>query len=196
MIGLVLAVALGILVGFARGGSLKTLGDARLRAVPIVFAGVAMQIGAAVTDAADLRWLAFALVVASFASVFAFAAFNFLLPGMTLIGAGALCNFVVITANGGMPVSVEALEQVGLDNPFVEGGKAIVKGAHRALTDDSKLRFLADTIPVNLMANVISIGDILIWAGILLLIQQLMVGPRGKRRRGARKAATARSEPD
>ena len=195
MIGLILAVAFGILVGFIRGGSLKTMSEAHLKGVPIVFAGVAMQIGSALADRADMRWLAFGLVVASFACVFGFAAFNFNLPGMTLIGAGALCNFVVIVANGGMPVSLEALDRVGLGNPFEEG-KAIVKGAHRALTDDSKLRFLADTIPVEVMANVISVGDILIWAGILLLIQQLMVGPRGKRRRGARKPATAPAEPD
>jgi hypothetical protein len=34
-------------------------------------------------------------------------------------------------------------------------------------------------------ANVVSAGDIVIWAGLLLLIQQLMVGRPGKRRRGA-----------
>ena len=195
MIGLIIAVALGIVVGFIRGGSLKTFGEAHLRAVPVVFAGVVFQVGSALADRADLGWLALALVLASFTCVFAFATFNFRLPGMTLIALGALCNFLVISANGGMPVSLDALERVGLGNPFAEGD-AIVKGAHRPLTDASHLRFLADVIPVKVMANVISVGDILIWAGLLLLIQQLMVGPRGKRRRHVKKSVSAGSEPD
>jgi len=194
VIGLVVAVALGIIVGFVRGGSLKTFGEAHLRAVWVVFGGVAFQVGAAAADGRDLRWLAFALVLASFACVFAFAALNFQLPGMTLIALGSLCNFIVISANGGMPVSLDALQKVGLGNPFENG--AAVKGAHHALTDASRLRFLADVIPINVVANVVSVGDILLWAGLLLLIQKLMVGPRGKRRRGAGKMASARSEPD
>jgi hypothetical protein len=130
----------------------------------------------------------------SFACVFAFAAFNFRLPGMTLIALGAFCNFLVISANGGMPVSLDALDRAGLGNPFAEGG-AELKGAHHPLTDASQLRFLADVIPITVTANVASVGDVLIWAGLLLLIQQLMVGPRGKRRRGA-KTVSARSGPD
>ncbi len=192
MIGLIIAVALGIAVGFIRRGSLKTFGEAHLNAVPVVLAGVVLQVAATLADRNDLRWFAFSLVLTSFGCVFAFAAFNFRLPGMTLIALGALCNFLVIAANGGMPVSLDALERVGLGNPFESD--AVVKGAHHALTDASRLRFLADVIPVSVMANVISVGDILIWAGLLLLIQQLMVGPRGKRRRG--KAVSARSGPD
>ncbi len=190
MIGLILAIAVGVIVGFIRGGSLKTLGDADLRAVWVVFAGVILQLGSTAAErGADLRWLALALVLASFACVFTFAALNFSLPGMTLIALGALSNLVVISANSGMPVSREALDRAGL-------GSGDLRGAHHVLTDASRLRFLADVIPISVTANVISVGDMLIWAGLLLLIQQLMLGPRGKRRRGAGKAASARSEPD
>lgn len=195
MIGLVVAVALGIVIGFVRGGSLRTLGDAHLRAVPVVFGGVVLQLASTIADRADLRWLALGLVLASFACVFAFAALNFRLPGMTLIALGALGNFVVISANSGMPVSVDALERAGLGNPFAEPGAAL-KGAHHALTDASRVRFLADVIPITVTANVVSVGDIVIWAGLLLLVQQLMVGPRGKRRRGGRKTVSARSGRD
>jgi uncharacterized protein DUF5317 len=191
VIGLVIAVAVGLLVGFARGGSLRTLGDAKLAAVWVVFAGVILQLASTAADRADMRWLGLGLVLASFACVFTFAAINFRLPGMTLIAIGALCNFVVISANAGMPVSVAALERAGLGNPFVEGGAAL-KGAHHALHPGTHLRFLADVIPITVTANVVSVGDIIIWAGLLLLVQQLMVGPRGKRRRGAGKVVSAR----
>jgi uncharacterized protein DUF5317 len=193
VIGLVIAVAFGFLVGFIRGGSLKTFGQAKLHAVPIVFLGVAFQVASTVADKADLRWLGFACILASFACVFAFAALNFRLPGMTLIALGAFSNLLVIAVNVGMPVSLHALERAGLDNPFAPGAAGL-KGAHHVLTDASRLRFLADVIPITVTANVASVGDILIWAGLLLLIQQLMVGPRGKRRRGA--TVSARSEPD
>lgn len=195
MIVLVVAIALGIIIGFIRRGSLKTFGQADLRAVPVVFAGVVLQVASTIADANDLRWVGFALVLSSFACVFTFAAINFRLPGMTLIALGALCNFIVISANGGMPVSLDALDRAGLGNPFAENAGGL-KGAHHALTDGSNLRFLADIIPITVgSGNVASVGDVLIWAGLVLLIQQLMVGPRGKRRRGT-KAASARSGRD
>jgi hypothetical protein len=185
VIGLVVAIAVGILVGFLRRGSLKTLGDAHLRAVWVVFLGVLLQLGSTAAERADLRWVALGLVLSSFACVFTFASLNFRLPGMTLIAIGALCNFVVISANAGMPVSREALARTGFSVDEL-------KGAHHVLTDGSRLRFLADVIPISVTANVVSVGDIVIWAGLLLLIQQLMVGPRGKRRRGAPKTASVR----
>jgi hypothetical protein len=194
MIGLVVAIALGIVIGFARGGSLRELGRAHLRGVPVVFVGVVLQVTSTIVERADVHWLPLILVLGSFACVFAFAALNFRLPGMTLVALGALGNFIVISANGGMPVSVDALERAGLGNPFTKQSAAL-KGAHHALTDASHLRFLADVIPISVPANVVSVGDIVIWAGLLLLVQQLMVGPRGKRRRGGR-AVSARSEHD
>lgn len=185
VIGLFLAVAIGLAVGIARGGSFSNLGRTDLRGVPLVFGGVAFQVCSTIAErAGTASWLPLGLVLASFALTFGFAALNWRLPGVTLIALGALMNFVVISANGGMPVSVDALERAGLGNPFVDG--AVTKGAHHALTDDSRLTFLADVIPIKVTANVVSVGDVVIWAGLLLLVQQLMVGRPGKRRRGTR----------
>ena len=186
MIGLFLAVAVGIVVGLVRRGSFANLGRTDLRGIPLVFGGVLLQLGSTIAERAELAWLPLGLVLGSFALTFAFAALNRRLPGMTLIALGAFMNFVVISANGGMPVSLDALDRAGLGNPF-EGG-AVTKGAHHALDDGSRLTFLADVIPIKVTANVVSAGDIVIWAGLLLLIQQLMVGRPGKRRRGAREA--------
>jgi hypothetical protein len=183
VIGLILAVAVGIIVGLARGGSFANLSRTQLHGVPLVFAGVVLQIASTIAERADLTWLPLALVLGSFALTFGFAALNRRLPGMTLIAIGALMNFIVIAANGGMPVSLDALDRAGLGNPF-EGG-AVTKGAHHALDDDDRVTFLADVIPIKVTANVVSAGDIVIWAGLLLLIQQLMVRRPGKRRRGA-----------
>lgn len=194
MIGLIVAILLGLVIGLLRGGSFKKLSQAELRGVPLVFAGVLLQAGSTFAEREELHWLPLALVLASFACVFAFAALNFNLPGMTLIALGALCNFLVISANGGMPVSRDAIARAGLDDPFSGPGATTVKGAHHALTDDAKLRFLADVIPIRVTANVVSVGDIVIWAGLLLLLSQLMIGPKGKRRKKAPPKVSARSE--
>jgi hypothetical protein len=183
VIGLVLAVAVGIIVGLIRRGSFANLGRTDLHGVPLVFAGVVLQFASTAVERADIGWLPLGLVLGSFALTFGFAALNRRLPGMTLIALGALMNFVVISANGGMPVSLDALERAGLGNPFEDG--TLTKGAHHALDDEDRLTFLADVIPITVAANVVSAGDIVIWAGLLLLIQQLMVGRPGKRRRGA-----------
>jgi hypothetical protein len=195
VIGLVVAVALGILIGFARGGSFRTFAKAELRAVPLVLAGVLLQVGSAFAEHRTAHWVPLALVLASFACVFGFAALNFSLPGMTLIGIGAICNLIVISANGGMPVSLDALDRAGLGNPF-EGRSGAVKGAHHALGPGAHLRFLADVIPISVTANVVSVGDIVIWAGLLLLVQQLMVGPRGRRRKRSAGKVSAPSGSD
>jgi hypothetical protein len=183
MIGLVIAVLVGLLVGFARRGSLANLSKAKLRAVPLVFIGVLLQVGSTLAERQNLSWLPLALVLVSFACVFAFAALNWHLSGMTLVAIGALMNFVVISVNGGMPVSLDALAEAGLGNPFT--GNGVTKGAHHALTASSRLTFLADKIPLKIGSNVVSIGDIVIWAGLLVIVQQLMVGRPGRRRRGA-----------
>ena len=183
VIGLLLAVAVGIGVGLVRRGSFANLARTDLHGVPLVFIGVLLQAGSTIAERADQSWLPLALVLGSFALTFGFAALNRRLPGMTLIALGALMNFLVIAANGGMPVSLDALNRAGLGNPFESG--AVTKGAHHALDDDDRLTVLADVIPIRVTANVVSAGDIVIWAGLLLLIQQLMVGRPGKRRRGA-----------
>jgi hypothetical protein len=194
MIGLIVALVLGLGIGLARGGSFKNLSNAELRGVPLVFAGVLLQLGSSVAERVEIHWLPLALVLASFACVFAFAALNFNLPGMTLIAIGALCNFLVISVNGGMPVSRDAIRRAGLDDVFAGPGVSTVKGAHHALTSGDRLRFLADVIPIRVTANVVSVGDIVIWAGLLLLLAELMVGPKGKRRKKAAPKVSAGSE--
>jgi len=185
VLGLVVAVAAGLGIGFARGGRIGNLSSTKLRGIPIVFAGVVLQLASTFAERADVRGLPLALVLASFACVFGFAALNWRLPGMTLIALGALMNFTVISANAGMPVSLHALDVAGLGDVF-SNGHVLLKGAHHALTPASRLRFLADVIPVKLSSNVISAGDIVIWAGLLVLVQQLMVGRPGRRRAGRR----------
>jgi hypothetical protein len=123
-----------------------------------------------------------------------FIAANRYLPGMVLVLLGFGLNALVIIANGGMPVSPDALVAVG-GSPTVDPGK------HQLLTDGSSLAFLADVIPVRVLSTVVSIGDIILAAGVGILVVGLMrrfppspgrrlrprpVPPLSRRHRGAR----------
>jgi hypothetical protein len=182
MLGLLVAILVGVGVGLARRGSFSRLESARLRQLPILFIAVAVQLGGALFQRSAGGRPAFVLIVVSYAAVFLFALANRTLIGMPLIAAGSFGNFLVIVVNGGMPVSLHALRLAGLSNPFQGKTNVLFRGAHHAMTPDSHLTFLADIIPLRIGATVISVGDIMIWAGLVLLLQHLMVGPRGRHR--------------
>ncbi len=177
MVGLAVAFALGLGIGLLRGGSFGRLREARLHGMAFVFAGVAGQAGAGLASTTVGAGPALALTIAAYVAVFVFAFMNRRRIGMPLIALGSWANAIVIAANGGMPVSREAARVAGVENALAT---ALRKGVHHPLDADSRLTFLADVIPV--LRNVVSLGDLLIWTGIALLLQHFMVGAKGRHR--------------
>ena len=94
-------------------------------------------------------------------------------PGMALVALGSLANLAAIGANGGfMPASAEALATAGLPPGDHLNSIVVANPALRPLTD-------IYAIPADLpMANVFSVGDVLIALGIIWTIAV------GMRRRG------------
>lgn len=169
MVILLVILAAGIAVGRTRGGSLRRLGEAKLRMMPVVFAGVALQAAAAY---AGNRAAATTLALVSHVAVFVFAGANAKRPGMALLALGALMNFVVVAANGAMPVSLDALARAGIGSPAI--GPPDLGGLHEIMTPATRLRFLADVIPIRVARHVVSAGDLVLWAGLALAVQGLM----------------------
>lgn len=188
MIILLVVLAAGIIAGRIRGGTLHRLGEAHLLWTPIIFVGVALQGTAAYIDVPAAST---ALALASHLAVFAFAAVNAKRPGMTLLAFGGLLNFLVVAANGAMPVSPAALARAGIGSPAV--GYPDVGGLHELLTDQTRLGFLADVIPIRPLRHVVSPGDLALWTGLLLAVQGLMIGP-GRRVMGARRPSAPKAE--
>ncbi len=168
---IVLAVALGYLFG----GRLTHLGRIRLRWWGLAIAGFVIQFlplpeGHGGTDVL-VRTGVLAL---SYALLLVFAIVNVRQVGMPLVGLGLACNALVIVANGGMPVSVDALERSGQSDVIQI---LIDEGAdkHHRLTDDDDLTFLADVIPVPPpIAQVVSLGDILVYLGLIWVVVAAM----------------------
>ena len=149
-----------------------------------------MQLGALTFD----RPWSVVLTVVAFTSVFSFALANVRQPGMGLIALGAAMNMTVLLANGGMPLSHEAVERAGLADPFAGGHPSTV---HEPYRDDTRMKFLADIVPLPVVHRVVSPGDTVLWAGLLLVVQDLMVGRPGRRRAGrGRDDFPALPEPD
>src|SRR4051794_22435708 len=151
-------------VGLLTGGRWSRLAELEIAWVPLAITGLAMQWFAPSTGVLPL-----VLLLVSFAALIAFAVRNLGLPGFRLILLGILLNFVVIAANGGMPVSRSALVSSGQ----VDTLEALVHdgGAKHHLASDADLLVpLADVIPVPPIHNVVSVGDVLTYAGVAWLV--------------------------
>ncbi|HEX9774261.1 MAG TPA: DUF5317 domain-containing protein [Actinomycetota bacterium] len=172
MYALLFVIVAGLLIGYARGGRIRNINSSRVRWLPVAWSAALLQIAA---QFLPRSWsvAAFAFIVASYFVLFAFAGKNFRVTGMAFVALGAALNFAVILANQGMPVSQDAAVRAGI--PADQTHQLVVRGKHFITTDDDVLlRPLSDIIPFR-HPHVVSIGDLVIWAGLILLIQDLMV---------------------
>ncbi|HWB72567.1 MAG TPA: DUF5317 domain-containing protein [Egibacteraceae bacterium] len=176
----VLAVVAAVGVGYGRGGRLSNLAHARLTRSWLVAAAVVAQGLLALLSAGGAGMAGSLLLVASYGALLAFVWSNRFLPGMVLVFLGFGLNAVVIAVNGAMPVSRAALLAVGADPGELPPGK------HRLLGPDDPLRPLADVLPVPLLHTVVSVGDLILAAGVAVLVANLMLArppPPGRRAR-------------
>jgi hypothetical protein len=172
---LVVAVALAALSVPVAGGSLLRLHSLRLRWPFAIAVSLWIQIMVITVLPSGLPAAASrGLHLVSYVLAAAFLAVNRRIPWLWLVSAGGLCNLVAIGANGGvMPASRAALATAGLLPRASSGTPAFSNSAYRP---GQHLRFLGDVFSVPRgwpMANVFSIGDVLIVVGAFLLLHSL-----------------------
>ena len=94
---------------------------------------------------------------------------------LTLVTGGWLCNVVPLIANGGMPVSGSALRTIGGRLTHLGDGNLY---KHVLANSHTTFAWLGDVVPVPLpiVRNVISAGDLLIMLGAFLAIWRLGEG--------------------
>ncbi|HZK24037.1 MAG TPA: DUF5317 domain-containing protein [Oscillospiraceae bacterium] len=165
-------VVLAVIMAKLRGGKLERLHDLGLKGLPWVILALLLRLLVRVlaVRAIDMAWLQIVAYLLLFYALLQ----NLQLPGLKLFTAGSCLNFLVIAINGGtMPVSAVAMSFANL-----QGDPA---GTHNLLTATTRLFFLADIIPLRPpyfpVAEVISMGDIFIVAGIFYFIQRKMLTP-------------------
>lgn len=179
---LLYAIGIGLLVGRAAGGRIGALADIHIRWWALALGGLLFQLllfspvlSGRVGDAGPL------LYVASSALVFLAMLRNLGLPGFPLIALGAALNMVVVVANGGsMPSAANAwllLNGVAAI-PTTEFSNSVLIGPGTTLPFLGDVFALPRPIP---LANVFSVGDVLIGVGAAWCVIRSMIVPTASR---------------
>lgn len=180
---LLYAIAAGLLIGVLTGGRVAALANLRIRWLWVAIAGLAFQVvlfsqpvAERVADAGPV------LYVGSTLAVFVVLLRNLDLPGMPLAATGAVLNLLVIVANGGFMPSDPAAWQVlnGVAAvPTDDFSNSMLAGAGAALPWLGDVLVLPRPIP---LANVFSVGDVLIAVGIAWCLVRSMRQPDASHR--------------
>ena len=160
---LALPLLAGLVIAPLLGGRWSRLGQVRIRAVPVFFVAIGLQVVA--FPFRMLPWhtpdrVAVVLWLCSYAILIVGVVANLRLPGVAAIAVGLFLNLSAIVVNGGhMPALPSALRGAGLH--FVQSrNSASMPAPHLAWFVD---RWAAP--PWVPLANVFSVGDVLIATG-------------------------------
>jgi hypothetical protein len=168
------AIPAGIIAGFVLGGHLDGLLDLRFRWAWLAIGGLLVQV-VLFTEIGDqlAGELGPAIYVGSTIAVLLALLRNVRLPGLAIASVGSFLNLAAILANGGyMPADPEALATAGFSGPGDHTNSVVLaRPALQPLTD-------VFAIPAGVpLANVFSIGDVLIAVGIAWAIAAAMRRP-------------------
>ena len=164
------AIPVGLVAGWLLGGRLDNLGAVTVRLGPLAIAALLVQVALFAPPAAALPdGLARAIYVGSTAAVLVVVLANLRLAGVPLIALGAAANLAAILANGGaMPADPGALAAAGIS---LEGPSNSIRTAEPALRPLTDVFAIPSGVP---LANVFSVGDVLIGLGLAIAIAAAM----------------------
>ena len=190
MITIVVVGGVALVVVIVTRGSFTRLFRLPIQSIWMVLVALAIQILLAFVEIPSDRFddLGLVLVMASYAFLLAFCLVNLRISMMWVIGLGIALNALVIGLNHGMPtIDNEVTTRSGrtIEEPIERTAR------HRPESDDDLLPFLGDRLRVpDPVDEVISIGDLVIGLGIILVCYQ---GSRVRRpTRSRRSERTAR----
>lgn len=167
---LAVAVPVGILLGWAAGGSIHGLATVRLtheRAIVLLFViqGVlrGRLAGASPTESGLLAW---ALISAALVALLLV---HRLSPGLLMVAAGIALNLFVVLLNQGMPVRVAP-------GRIVEGVQRTSAGFYQLAREDTLAGWLGDVLPLQVgqVSLMLSLGDLLLCVGAIVFIVDAM----------------------
>ena len=185
---LLAGIALGLIAGLLAGGRLGNLASVHLRWPTLLFLAVILRFGTELALSRGLG-LADALRLPLFAAAYGLLAFalweNRRLPGLALALVGIALNGTVTVVNGGyMPVWGPSLTAAGLTQADITSPYHLLiepTSANSAIDASflAHLGPLADVIPipVPVLTNVISIGDLFLAFGLAFFLFATVLRP-------------------
>ena len=137
----------------------------RLRAVPLLVVGVALQGLIDVVDLPKSQFdsVGYATLMLSYALLIAFCGVNLRIRGVSVILLGVALNALVIGLNHGMPTKAVGLDALGrrIERPIERTVK------HRPAGPHDRLGFLGDVVePPAPIDTLLSVGDLVVAAGV------------------------------
>ena len=178
---ILLGIVLGLFVGLLLGGRPQRLLDVRLTWVGLIFMALAIRLGtqwAIGEDYASVDALRLPLYGTGFGLLALAMWLNRRQPGLLVVALGVAVNGLAVAINGGwMPVWEPSLTAAGLSPADLN------VSFHRPLPNEFGADFflrggpIADIIPLPLpgLANVASLGDVLIGAGMSWFISTTLL---------------------
>ena len=161
-----------------RGGRLARLAGLRLRAEWAALGALLGQVLVLGVFAGGAAWWHALGHVATYGLAAWFVWANRAIPGVVLMALGGASNLAAIAANHGvMPTSAWAERAAGLQPADVFANSAVLEHPH--------LLWLGDVLPLPLplgLGNVLSVGDLLIYAGALVLLHRTCVSSQTRSR--------------
>ncbi|HEY1711601.1 MAG TPA: DUF5317 domain-containing protein [Solirubrobacteraceae bacterium] len=153
------------------GGHVGRLASIRLRGTWVPMVALAIQVLITTVAPDGHEGLHKAVHIATYVLIGVFLWCNRRLPGVRVIGLGAFLNALVITINAGQMAASRTAERLaGLHLPGGFQNSAPLAHPH--------LLWFGDVIPwPGPFPNVLSIGDILIYAGTLILLHRVCRRP-------------------
>jgi hypothetical protein len=148
------------------GGKLSRLAQLQLRWLWVAPLALGVQVVIITLVPGGNHTVHAAIHIGTYVLIAAFLGANLAVPGVRMITLGAACNAAAIIANAGvMPASATAQRIAGLAQDSGFNNSAAVAHPH--------LLWLGDLIPVpGPLPNVLSIGDCIIFAGMLILLHR------------------------
>ncbi len=175
-----LAIIVGIIAGLAMKGRISNLVEIRFNKVWLIISTAVLLVASqTLSDRFDfLSGYEFLINGIIFCMVFAWLWLNRQYVGMWVIAVGSLLNMIVMMVNGGrMPVDRDTVINAGLPIELLE---ADIKHYITSPGDGTRLAFLSDIIAppgfLGYMMQVVSIGDLMVVAGLFLLFLQIVSG--------------------
>jgi hypothetical protein len=182
---ILIALCLALLVGLAAvGGRVSNLAHVQVRwawLAPLAFLMQAYLIFFPAERAGGLLSARSLLLTASHVLLFVVVWQNRHLSGVKLLGLGLALNFLVMVVNSGfMPITPEALVQIGYDGNASQLETGYIVGRTKnmvAEAGEARLWFLSDIMVIPRpfpIPTALSLGDVLIVLGLFFFLREFM----------------------
>lgn len=184
---LVESIILGLLIGYLRGGSLKSLQDLNFKGLYLVILAFLLKASVSFLLVNYNHMInqthTYLLTLIQYFLLLLFVAINYRYFFILIGGAGFLLNFIAMLANSGsMPLSNNIVE-VSKTNPKLDLIIANKFYTYKLIDSNTNLWFLGDIIRMKFpFKRFISIGDIILALGIMLLTQAAMLKQKKENR--------------